>query len=68
MSFDQKLLEKLACPRCPERPSLELADDKGLRLRCTVCRWEYSVEGGIPNLLPDEAHPPGVHDDEQPQS
>ena len=53
--IDPELLAVLACPRCDDRPPLE---DAGDRLVCTVCRWAYRIENGIPNLLAEEAEPP----------
>lgn len=49
------LLAILACPRCDDRPPLEL---KGDRLVCTRCGWSYRIVDGIPHLLPEEAEPP----------
>jgi len=58
--IDPKLLELLACPRCTERPPLEVSEGE---LVCTVCRWRYPIVDGIPHLLVDEAKPP--HDEER---
>ncbi len=55
--IDPELLEILACPI--DLGKLELAGD---RLVCTRCATKYRVEeGGIPNMLIEEAElPPGV--------
>lgn len=50
-----ELLEILACPRCDSRPPLAI---DGERLVCTLCRWRYRVEDGVPNLIAEEAEPP----------
>jgi uncharacterized protein YbaR (Trm112 family) len=48
------LLARLRCPKCrgslTERSSPE-------SLVCKACRLVYAVEGGIPNMLVDEAKP-----------
>ena len=49
------LLDILACPRCDERPKLELKDG---RLVCPVCRHSYPIVDGVPHLLPEDAEPP----------
>lgn len=46
--IDPELLAILACPRCDERPPLEV---KGAYLVCTACRTGYPVVDGIPHLL-----------------
>lgn len=54
---DPELLEILACPIDLARLELE-----GERLVCARCRTKYRIEeGGIPNMLIEEAElPPGV--------
>ncbi len=54
--IDETLLPILACPRCDERPPLDLRED---RLVCTVCGYAYPIVDGIPHLLVEEAIPPG---------
>jgi uncharacterized protein len=55
--IEPELLEILACPI--DLAKLELQGD---RLVCTRCRTKYRIEeGGIPNMLIEEAElPPGV--------
>ena len=48
-------LAMLACPRCEDRPPLELKDD---RLVCTKCHFWYRIVDGVPHLLPEDAQPP----------
>lgn len=45
-----RLLEKLACPRCQKPLRLEPAG----ALECTGCGRSFSIEGRIPLLFPDE--------------
>lgn len=49
------LLSLLACPRCEDRPGLLL---KGETLVCPNCGAVYTVENGIPHLLPEDAKLP----------
>lgn len=55
--IDPELLEILACPIDLARVELQ-----GERLVCTRCGTKYRIEeGGIPNMLIEEAElPPGV--------
>lgn len=52
MAFPEKLLEKLACPKC--RGSLSW-EEKNNRLICDRCKVWYPVRDNIPVLLVDEA-------------
>ena len=52
--IDQDLLAFLVCPI-----GLAKLEDEGDRLRCTKCGTRYCVgEGGIPNMVVDEAELP----------
>ena len=51
----QDLLDLLACPKCEDRPPLELDGD---RLVCTKCRSWYKIVDGVPHLLPEDANSP----------
>lgn len=53
--MDEKLLEILACPRCDERPPVEL---RGERLVCTKCGYGYPIIDGIPHMLPEDGISP----------
>ena len=55
--IDPELLEILACPIDLARLELQ-----GERLLCTRCGTKYRIEeGGVPNMLPEDAElPPGV--------
>jgi uncharacterized protein YbaR (Trm112 family) len=53
--IDARMLRFLACPKCAERPPLEL---HGASLVCTACRWRYPIVDGLPRLMIDEAAPP----------
>ena len=57
--LDQKLLDILVCPIGLEK--LEISGD---RLVCTKCGTGYRIEeGGIPNMLIDDAElPEGISD------
>lgn len=48
--ISQTLLDLLVCPL--DKAPLELVASS---LVCTVCRREYPIEGGIPNMLVDDA-------------
>jgi uncharacterized protein YbaR (Trm112 family) len=52
MALPEKLIEKLACPKC--RGPLEYEQEPE-RLICNRCRLAYRVKDGIPVLLVDEA-------------
>ncbi len=52
MKLEEHLLSLLACPRCDERPSLDLM---GEELVCPTCRAHYPVVNGIPHLLIENA-------------
>ncbi|MBY5993877.1 Trm112 family protein [Ferrimonas balearica] len=54
MSFDNKLLEIIACPVC--KGKLEY-DREGDRLICKADRLVYPITEGIPVLLEDRAEP-----------
>jgi uncharacterized protein len=54
MSFDPKLLEIIACPKCQGR--LESKPD-GSALVCRACRLAYPVIDEIPNLITEDALP-----------
>src|SRR5688500_13788947 len=45
-----RLLEKLACPRC----QTPLRSESAGALECTSCGRSFPVEGGIPLLFPEE--------------
>lgn len=53
--MDPQMLELLACPRCSDRPPLEVV---GQMLVCTLCKWRYPVVDGVPHLLVESAQPP----------
>ncbi len=54
------LLDILACPVCKHHPlemSVEREDGGEVvegRLRCANCKAVFTIEDGIPNLLPPE--------------
>lgn len=57
----RKLMDILACPVCKQHP-LELTvtkeDEKEVlegSIRCPMCKIDYSIEDGIPNMLPPGA-------------
>jgi uncharacterized protein YbaR (Trm112 family) len=57
----RKLMDILACPVCKQHP-LELTvtkeDEKEVlegSIRCSKCKIDYSIEDGIPNMLPPGA-------------
>ncbi|HOD66111.1 MAG TPA: Trm112 family protein [candidate division Zixibacteria bacterium] len=52
MPLSDKLLSKLACPKC--RGPLSFDADQN-RLLCSACRLSYPVREDIPVLLVDEA-------------
>ena len=52
MSFDDKLLGILVCPRC--KGALQY-DSQQEKLTCQVCRLAYPVRDGIPIMLEAEA-------------
>lgn len=52
MAFPEKLLSKLACPKC--RGPLAYQSDKNC-LTCSSCRLAYPIRDSIPVLLVDEA-------------
>lgn len=52
MSLSDKLLSKLACPKC--KGKIEL-NDKKESLVCNKCRFKYRIVDNIPVLLVDEA-------------
>jgi uncharacterized protein YbaR (Trm112 family) len=54
MSFDLKLLEIIACPKCQGR--LECQPD-GAALVCRACRLAYPIVDEIPNLITEDAVP-----------
>ena len=55
----QELLEILRCPVCKGELELEVRREEegeimeGI-LRCPKCSIDYTIEDGIPNLLPPE--------------
>ena len=53
--MDKKLLDKLACPACDERPRVTLKDDG---VHCHKCGRVYPVANGIPIMLVDKAKKP----------
>jgi len=54
MTFDLKLLEIIACPKCQGR--LECQPD-GAALVCRACRLAYPIVDEIPNLITEDAVP-----------
>ena len=52
--IDSEFLAILACPVCPDRPSLELDGDF---LLCKACKHRFPIVNGIPHLIADEAVP-----------
>ena len=52
MAFSERLLGKLACPKC-RGPLVHMADTG--RLVCDHCKLAYPVRDNIPVLLIDEA-------------
>jgi uncharacterized protein YbaR (Trm112 family) len=48
--ISQELLDILACPVCKSKVHPE-----GDSLVCEGCQRRYSIENGIPIMLPDEA-------------
>ncbi len=54
MSFDPKLLEIIACPKC--HGHLEGKPD-GSALVCQACRLLYPIVDEIPNLIAEDAQP-----------
>jgi uncharacterized protein YbaR (Trm112 family) len=53
--IDDFLLSVLACPRCDDRPRVELADGF---LLCPKCGCRYPIIDDIPRMLPEDAIPP----------
>lgn len=52
MTLPEKLLARLACPRC--KGKLDYLQDKD-RLTCVSCNLSYRIDNGVPVLLIDEA-------------
>ena len=52
MTFDERLLEVLVCPRC--RGALRY-DIEGPRLVCANCKLAYPIRDQIPVMLETEA-------------
>ena len=52
MMLDQRLLDRLVCPKC--RGGLEYRVTE-LTLDCTQCRLSYPVRDDIPVMLVDQA-------------
>lgn len=56
----KKMLEILACPICKSHPlELSSGEERGDEvisgnLRCTRCGLDFTIDDGIPNLLPPE--------------
>lgn len=56
------LVQIVCCPvhKTALKLTVEKADEHGDilegTLRCATCRFDYPIEGGIPNLLPPEYH------------
>jgi uncharacterized protein YbaR (Trm112 family) len=48
------LLEILACPAC--KADIKLDESKSV-LSCVACGRFYPIEGGIPDMMPNEAGP-----------
>ncbi|WP_292519328.1 methytransferase partner Trm112 [Methanoculleus sp.] len=54
------LIKILCCPVCKGDLVLSVTDERGEEvlegtLRCAVCRVDYPINEGIPNLLPETA-------------
>lgn len=54
------LMEILACPNCKGDLQLKIIEKRGAEvvtgeLDCQKCSQRYSIEQGIPNLLPPES-------------
>jgi uncharacterized protein YbaR (Trm112 family) len=54
MTLSEKLVAKLACPKC--KGALEYRPDES-RFLCHSCRLSYPVRDDIPIMLIDEASP-----------
>lgn len=52
MTFDERLLEVLVCPRC--KGALRY-DSEGPRLVCANCKLAYPIRDEIPVMLEGEA-------------
>lgn len=52
MTLDQRLLERLVCPKC--RGALDYRVTE-LTLDCPKCRLRYAVRDDIPVMLVDQA-------------
>jgi len=52
MSFDERLLEVLVCPRCK---GVLRHESEGARLVCADCKLAYPIRDWIPILLEGEA-------------
>jgi uncharacterized protein YbaR (Trm112 family) len=54
----RELMEILACPLCKGELTLEvIEEDEEIKegvLRCAICRLDYPIEEGIPNMLPPD--------------
>ncbi|OUJ19242.1 Protein Trm112 family [Methanonatronarchaeum thermophilum] len=53
----EKLLDKLACPKCRDKLKLTKQKTKDNKitegtLTCSKCKQKYPIKQGIPNLLP----------------
>lgn len=62
--LDERLLRILACPVCVSDRTVKDAgvDLRDGRLVCRHCGRRYAIENGIPNMIPEEAEPPGKKD------
>ena len=59
--MDTKLMEILCCPECKGELELKVSEQEGEEifngeLLCAKCDAIYSIDDGIPNLLPKEYH------------
>ena len=55
----RKLLDILCCPVCKGELALKVTEENEVEIMegslwCEVCRVEYPITDGIPNLLPPE--------------
>lgn len=58
----KELIDIVCCPDCKSKLTLhdeaedEHHDIKSGRLHCKACDFDFPIEQGIPNLLPQEYH------------
>ena len=59
--LERELLDIIACPQCKGELELKVLKQEQTeiiegKLICHKCDFSYSIEDGIPNLLPPEYH------------